>query len=273
MKFNLKKGDKIFLYQFMKASSLIDDYAMIRQEIHAGRVSINDQVTLNQRAELEIGDEVRYREHHYKIVERPPIQKENIQQSESSEDKTEIRKENVRHGRIPKWKSTPLKLENKIASDLKKVSRKIHNFMEKSGITISVAESCTGGMVQSIITSFSGSSKYFQGGVVSYSNKAKENLLSVTNKTLTNYGAVSKETAVEMAKGCQKLFDTDLAVAVTGIAGPNGGTKEKPVGTVHITVFFKDQIEHRKLNLSGDRELIRKKAALELFNLIKDTLI
>ncbi|MBI4801545.1 MAG: nicotinamide-nucleotide amidohydrolase family protein [Elusimicrobia bacterium] len=102
--------------------------------------------------------------------------------------------------------------------------------------TVSTAESCTGGALGSAITDVPGSSDYFMGGVIAYSNRAKEIILGVSGKTILKHGAVSGECAAEMAEGAKRLFKTDYAVAVTGIAGPGGGTKEKPVGLVHFAV-------------------------------------
>ncbi len=336
MKFNLKKGDTIFLYQFLKASGLYDDYSQIRHEIRRGNVSVNEQVTTNQREELTIGDEVRHKDAHYKIVERPPLpprdnktvsrdssnfrrrdrsesenessnpfrkkadrsnsrrsfpQKEHhqgdydrkdAQQSKDNIDNThdaeiqqisEKKTPNIRHGHVNKWSAAPLKIEEKINADIDEISRYIHQLMIDVGLTISFAESCTGGLIQSMITEHSGSSSYFSGGIVSYSNEAKRSVLNVKNNLLNKFGAVSEEVAIAMVKGVQKLFDTDLAASVTGIAGPTGGTSDKPVGTVFIALINKGQVVCRKLNLSGDRDLIRKKSALEVFKLIKETII
>jgi PncC family amidohydrolase len=101
-------------------------------------------------------------------------------------------------------------------------------------MTISVAESCTGGLIASLLTDIAGSSAYFPGGVVAYAYEAKEQILGVAHSTLMTYGAVSYETAREMAQGAVRLFVADLGVAVTGIAGPGGATPDKPVGLVHI---------------------------------------
>ena len=104
-------------------------------------------------------------------------------------------------------------------------------FLEK-GLTFAAAESCTGGMIGETVTALPGSSQVFLGGVVSYANSVKENVLGVKGDTLARHGAVSRETALEMAEGVRRLTGADIAVSVTGIAGPGGGTAEKPVGTV-----------------------------------------
>jgi len=104
----------------------------------------------------------------------------------------------------------------------------------ESGLTLSTAESCTGGLVSKLLTDIPGSSAYYMGGIISYSNESKIKLLGVRKDTLKDFGAVSSETALEMADGVRKALSTDLSLAVTGIAGPGGGSDEKPVGTVFI---------------------------------------
>lgn len=130
-----------------------------------------------------------------------------------------------------------------------------------SGITISVAESCTGGLIGDKITNIPGSSEYFLGGVVTYSNQAKVQLLGVSPQTLDEYEAVSRETVLEMAAGARKLFGSDFALAVTGLAGPTGGTPAKPVGTVWTGVASTDQTDAYHLLLAGDRIQIKEQAA------------
>ena len=113
-------------------------------------------------------------------------------------------------------------------------ARAIVHLLTKRKETLALAESCTGGFIANQITNVSGASKIFKGGIVAYSNEAKEKFLGVRAATLKEHGAVSKEVAAEMAAGARKHFDTDYAVSVTGIAGPTGGTKAKPTGTVFI---------------------------------------
>ena len=140
--------------------------------------------------------------------------------------------------------------------------------------TFAFAESCTGGLTSSKITDLSGSSEVFKGAIVSYANSAKTDLLNVSQSTLQNVGAVSLEVATEMAIGALKQFDVDYAVSLTGIAGPTGGTIEKPVGTVVIGFASKTKSGAEKFQFPGDR--IRKKerfsdmALLSLFELMKD---
>jgi PncC family amidohydrolase len=106
--------------------------------------------------------------------------------------------------------------------------------LSQRGWSLAAAESCTGGLLGHRITNVPGSSTYFQGGIISYSNDAKEEILAVPHETLVEHGAVSEETALAMAHAARRLFDTDIGLSVTGIAGPTGGTTEKPVGLVYI---------------------------------------
>lgn len=116
------------------------------------------------------------------------------------------------------------------------IERTIHDKMIEEGVTLSVAESCTGGRLASRLTQISGASRYFLGGVIVYSNELKENFLGVSSKTLEKKGAVSSEVVSEMLSGLLKVVDSDYGIAITGIAGPDGGTLEKPVGTVWLAV-------------------------------------
>jgi len=129
--------------------------------------------------------------------------------------------------------------------------------LRENGKKAATAESCTGGLVAKRITSVSGASEVFDGGVVSYANEIKAKLLGVSEETLAKYGAVSEETAREMAVGVMKLMDADYGIGITGIAGPGGGTPEKPVGLVYVSLADKDGCEVVKLNLRGDREHVR----------------
>ena len=119
---------------------------------------------------------------------------------------------------------------------MKKLSKKIVKTLRTKKLKISFAESCTGGLLASSITSISGSSKIFTLGMVTYSNQSKINILKVPKKIITKYGAVSYETCLEMVKNLSKISRTNMSISITGIAGPKGGTKEKPVGLVYIGV-------------------------------------
>ncbi len=131
------------------------------------------------------------------------------------------------------------------------------------GLKIATAESCTGGLIGGEITAVAGASNVYPGGAVTYSNEIKTKLLGVKTGTLERVGAVSQEVAVQMAAGASRVFGAELAIAVTGIAGPGGGTAEKPVGTVHVGMATPDGLFHRKLSLRGGwgRERIRSATA------------
>jgi len=130
----------------------------------------------------------------------------------------------------------------------------IGKILKAKGKTMGTAESCTGGYIASLITSIAGSSAYYKGSVVSYANEVKENILGVKQETLRSTGAVSKETVTEMVKGAIEELNVDYALATSGIMGPDGGTEEKPVGTVWIAVGNKEKAETLKLNLRFDRQ-------------------
>lgn len=131
----------------------------------------------------------------------------------------------------------------------------VGNLLKKKNLTVSTAESCTGGSIAARLTSIPGSSEYFKGAVVAYSNEIKEALLHVSTKTLEKRGAVSEETVVEMVKGAMETLKTDCAVSTSGIAGPGGGTREKPVGTVWIAAAYKNEIRTMKQETDRGREM------------------
>ncbi len=142
-----------------------------------------------------------------------------------------------------------------------------------AGFTLAVAESCTGGLVAQRITEVPGSSTYFKEGVVTYSNESKVRLLGVPSDQIAEYGAVSAPVAEAMAEGVRLRADTDFGIAVTGIAGPDGGSEEKPVGLVYIALSDDAHTEHRKLILPGDRHLIRWRASQAALDLLRRRLI
>jgi PncC family amidohydrolase len=129
------------------------------------------------------------------------------------------------------------------------------------GVTVALAESCTGGLVAATITSVPGSSGYFLGGVVSYSDAAKEAFLGVAPATLEAHGAVSAQVAKAMAAGAQARFAAALAASITGIAGPDGGSSEKPVGLTYVALAGPEEVEVRRFTFSGDRAGNREAAA------------
>ncbi|MDQ3585191.1 MAG: competence/damage-inducible protein A [Acidobacteriota bacterium] len=141
------------------------------------------------------------------------------------------------------------------------------------GFTLAVAESCTGGLVSQRLTNVPGSSSYFTEGVVVYSNEAKVRLLNVPFDLIEDFGAVSSQVAEAMAEGVRERAGTDFGIAVTGIAGPGGGTEEKPVGLVYLALSDDAHTEHRKLLLPGDRHLIRWRAAQAALDLLRRRLI
>jgi nicotinamide-nucleotide amidase len=142
---------------------------------------------------------------------------------------------------------------------LRKLAQVVAEALQQHQCTLVAAESCTGGWIAKAVTDLSGSSAWFDAGVVSYSNAAKESLLGVRRETLERNGAVSEETALEMVSGVLDRFGAGIAVAVTGIAGPTGGTPEKPVGTVWIGWKRRGLEAHARLfHFGGDREAVRR---------------
>ena len=143
---------------------------------------------------------------------------------------------------------------------------KIINKLIKKNVTISVAESCTGGLLSSSLTSVSGISKIFNMGLITYSNKAKTNLLKISQNHLKNYGAVSHQTAVLMAQNLKKLSKSKLCISTTGIAGPSGGSKIKVVGLVYITIIYKNKIIVLERKFQGTRIQIQQKTVKYILN-------
>ena len=129
----------------------------------------------------------------------------------------------------------------------------LRDYLRPRGLTLAAAESCTGGLISDRITNISGSSEYFPGGVVAYAYEAKVNLLGVSWNTLNVYGAVSAETVLEMARGARKIFNVDIGVSVSGIAGPTGGLPEKPVGTTWFGLVTEAGEWTRHFVWDGDR--------------------
>jgi PncC family amidohydrolase len=148
----------------------------------------------------------------------------------------------------------------------------LREYLHTRGRKLAAAESCTGGLVSHRITNVSGSSEYFAGGVVSYSNEAKASLLGVLWDTLNAYGAVSAETVVEMAHGVRKLFGADIGVSVSGIAGPTGGTPQKPVGTTWIGLSTEAGDWTRHFIWQGNREQNKLDSAEAALQLVVDYL-
>ncbi|HRW22696.1 MAG TPA: CinA family nicotinamide mononucleotide deamidase-related protein, partial [Bacteroidales bacterium] len=144
--------------------------------------------------------------------------------------------------------------DNIISMEGLSLTEVLGKILNQKTLTIGTAESCTGGAIASEITSIAGSSDYFKGSVVAYHNSIKENILNVSKSDLETYGAVSKQVAESMAKGIAELLKTDISIAVTGIAGPGGGTSEKPVGTVWIAISIKGKVLSQKYKFGNRRD-------------------
>ncbi|MBO5364544.1 MAG: competence/damage-inducible protein A [Clostridia bacterium] len=140
-------------------------------------------------------------------------------------------------------------------------------------LTVATAESCTGGLVAKKLTDVSGASNCFHCGFVTYSNEKKEELLGVSHDTLEKFGAVSQETALEMSRGARLRSGADIGVSMTGIAGPGGGTPHKPVGLVYISISAKDFHKAYRLQLAGDREMVRERTSLYVLDMIRRYLL
>ncbi len=150
-----------------------------------------------------------------------------------------------------------------------KLLKDIAQILTKRGLTLSICESCTGGMLGSFITSIPGSSKFFFGGIIAYSDQVKMILADVTRTALKKYGAMSTEVAVAMARGTRTKLKTDIGIGITGIAGPSGGSKTKPIGLVYTAIDSQNKTLVKKFLFGGSRTVIRKKAcqkALLLLN-------
>ena len=152
---------------------------------------------------------------------------------------------------------------------MKKLSQKVVKLLGKKGLKISFAESCTGGLLSSTITSISGSSKIFTLGLITYSNQAKINILKIPKKIIIKYGAVSHETCLFMVKNLNKISKSSISISITGIAGPKGGTKQKPVGLVYIGIKKGNKILIKKNYFNHNkRQLIQKATVKKALNLV-----
>lgn len=152
-----------------------------------------------------------------------------------------------------------------VAHDARDFEEIIVEKFTEAGVTLATAESCTGGAVSASITAIPGASQMFNGAAVTYANSAKRNILAVTEETLTQFGAVSEQTVVEMAHGAKRVFQTDYAIATSGVAGPGGGTEEKPVGMVCVAVVGRYGQEIKTFQFTNDRQInIERTVAMSL---------
>jgi nicotinamide-nucleotide amidase len=142
-----------------------------------------------------------------------------------------------------------------------KLEKTIGDRLREKGWTLAIAESCTGGLICDRITNISGSSDYFEGGMVTYSNESKAEYLGVPSNDIKKYGAVSPQVAKKMAQGVRKAFHTTFGLSTTGVAGPTGGTKRSPIGRVFIGLADGKRMRVKKLDLKGSRQEIKKEAA------------
>lgn len=157
--------------------------------------------------------------------------------------------------------------------DVDSLEQVVGQMLIARGMTLAVAESCTGGLLSKRITDIAGCSAFYQGGVCSYSNAVKMRVLGVQEQTLEKHGAVSPETAEEMARGVCAALQTDVGVGITGVAGPDGGTEEKPVGLVYIAVNVRDNCIVRKMQSSFGRDRVRNQAASTALDMIRRILV
>lgn len=155
----------------------------------------------------------------------------------------------------------------------KTLAQFVVELLSKKHMTISSAESCTGGLFAKLITDIPGSSAVLNESYVTYANEAKTKILGVKEETLKNHGAVSEETVLEMADGLYRVSKADICVVFSGIAGPDGGTKEKPVGTVYSAICHKGKTTAYKLFFDGTREEVRMSACFEMLEKIKELLL
>lgn len=155
------------------------------------------------------------------------------------------------------------------SEDGQSLEKVVFELLKEKGLVLATAESCTGGLLAGKITDIPGSSEVFQRGYVTYSNRAKVEDLGVSQDTLSKYGAVSRETALEMVNGLKQKTGASAGVSITGIAGPGGGTPEKPVGLVFIAAYVEDRVICRKFNFTGNRERIRNDACLNALDMIR----
>ena len=155
---------------------------------------------------------------------------------------------------------------------MQRIIEQVHTLLTKKGATLATAESCTGGLLAYSLTSLPGSSRYFLLGITSYSNQAKISLLHIPPSLIRKHGAASIAVAKLMGRNIRAITHSDFGIGITGVAGPAGGSKEKPVGTVFIAVADKHKTICRRFCFSGNRGTVRKKTAAESLKLLKNIL-
>ena len=150
--------------------------------------------------------------------------------------------------------------------------KKIAEIAIKKNKTIAVAESCTGGLISNSLTDISGSSKYFKLGIIAYSNQAKSSILRIPPKEINRFGAVSRQVSSKMAINVKALLKTDIGLSCSGIAGPIGGTRQKPVGTVYIAIASDSGVHAKKFNFKGNRFQIKNQTRNKALQILKTCL-
>jgi nicotinamide-nucleotide amidase len=205
---------------------------------------------------------------HIKLAYLPKLGQVRLRLSGYGEDEALLRREvNACASKIVERVANVVAAEEDIP-----IEKAILNFMTEKGLTLSLAESCTGGYIAQLFTQHPGASKVFLGGVVSYSNELKESVLGVKFETIERFGVVSGETVTEMAEGALLNFKSDYAVAITGIAGPDGGTPEKPVGTVWVAVASVNKKVVKKLTFGNKRKQNIERSAVSALNMLNTLL-
>ena len=166
-------------------------------------------------------------------------------------------------------------IDNKIATDKEHeaLEEVVGRLLSAHDLTVTTAESCTGGLLAGRLVNVPGISANFKEGYITYANEAKEKLLGVSHRTLTEHGAVSEETAREMAEGVRRAAGADIGVGITGIAGPDGGTKEKPVGLVYIGCCFRGKTYVRRFVFDGNRSEVRESAVENALSLLQEVIL
>ncbi len=154
-----------------------------------------------------------------------------------------------------------------------KLEEVVGKLLTENRLTVALGESCTGGLIGHRLTNVAGSSTYFVGGIVAYSYEAKERLLDVRHNTLYEHGAVSAETAIEMARGARRALGADISIGVTGIAGPGGGMPGKPVGLTYIALSARDTEQVERFVWDGDREQNKALSADAALMMLKEYLV